>query len=557
MEIALYARVSTNRQQLHQNIEQQLERLHALLATRPEWHLTSSNIFRDDGYSAAKLNRPGLDRLRHAAAQRTFSLLLVTAPDRLARNYVHQVLLIEELARYGCRVEFIERPMSDDPHDQLVLQIRGAVAEYERNLIGERMRRGRLARLRAGQLLPWTVSLYGYQLDAERPRDPTRVQIDPVAAEIVRHIFAWYTEAEPPFTLYQVAGRLTRLGIPTPKGKAKWNVTTIRQMLRNPAYTGKACGRRELLQPAQQRRSPLAPVGRGSSWRPTPPEEWIAVSIPALISEETFARAQARLDYNKRMARRHNTTHQYLLRGLVSCGRCTLACTCRERGGYRYYVCRDKSISEVNRLGPSRRCQSRFAPAGVLEEMVWKDLCQLVSEPELITQALARAKAGEWLPQAVQAQRENLARALKQLERQQSRLLDLYLAENIERAEFERKRRELAQTHSGLSQQLRELETEAARQLDIAALASGIEEFCQRLQPTLIGLDFARRRQLVELLIDRVVINDGKAEVRYVIPTGPAGEKVRFCHLRKDYFYSHPSVIIADQFGNGIVEVRC
>ena len=154
MQIAIYARVSTPRQQQHQTIDQQLERLSTYIAQHPDWHLASENIFPDDGYSGAKLNRPGLDRLRDRAALAAFSLVLITAPDRLARNYVHQILLIEELASWGCRVEFIDRPMSDDPHDQLLLQIRGAVAEYERCLIADRMRRGRQARLRAGQKRP-------------------------------------------------------------------------------------------------------------------------------------------------------------------------------------------------------------------------------------------------------------------------------------------------------------------------------------------------------------------------------------------------------------------
>jgi DNA invertase Pin-like site-specific DNA recombinase len=70
--------------------------------------------------------------------QADVDLVLVTAPDRLARNYVHQVLLIDELAGHGCQVEFPDRPVSADPHDQLLLQIRGAVAEYERTLIAER-----------------------------------------------------------------------------------------------------------------------------------------------------------------------------------------------------------------------------------------------------------------------------------------------------------------------------------------------------------------------------------------------------------------------------------
>ncbi len=191
MEIALYVRVSTSRQQQTQTIDQQIDRLQAHVATQPGWHLAEEHIYRDDGYSGAKLNRPGLDRLREQAALAAFECVLLTAPDRLARNYVHQMLLIDELAQRGCQVEFLDRPMSDDPHDQLLLQIRGAVAEYECNLIADRMRRGGQARLRTGQLLPWTGAPYGYILDVERPRDPSRVRLDPVKAAIVQQIFAW------------------------------------------------------------------------------------------------------------------------------------------------------------------------------------------------------------------------------------------------------------------------------------------------------------------------------------------------------------------------------
>jgi len=91
MKIALYARVSTLRQQQSQTIEQQLERLQAHITTQG-WELAPEHIFRDDGYSGAKLTRPGLERLREQAALGEIQLVLITAPDRLARNYVHQVL---------------------------------------------------------------------------------------------------------------------------------------------------------------------------------------------------------------------------------------------------------------------------------------------------------------------------------------------------------------------------------------------------------------------------------------------------------------------------------
>jgi site-specific DNA recombinase len=534
MEVALYVRVSTSRQQQQQTIEQQLSRLRDHVATHPDWHVAEEHIYRDDGYSGATLKRPGLDRLRDRAALAAVEGVVITAPDRLARNYVHQMLLVDELTQRGCRVEFVDRPMDDNPHDQLLLQIRGAVAEYERTLIAERMRRGRQAKLRSGQLLPWTRAPYGYLLDPERPRDPSRVRLAPVQAAVVEHMFAWYTDASQAPSLYQVAKRLSDAQIPTPRGGKRWNVASVRGILRSPTYMGVAYSGRTRPAPARRRKSALQPVGSGQSQQPAPAEEWIAVPVPAIISEETFEAAQHRLDRNVQMARRNNTTYTYLLRGLVSCGQCRLTCGGRTlHPGYHYYFCRGRT--DALRLALGERCTARYAPAHALDTLVWQDLCRVLREPALITHELERAQRGAWLPQALQARRQTLRDVLAQLERQQARLLDVYLAEVIEREEFARRRKEVAQTQHGLTQQLRQLDAQAQQQVNVAALAQGIEAFGQRMQPTLDKLTFAQRRQLVELLIDRVIVNDTQVEIRYVVPTGPNGETTPFCHLRLDY----------------------
>src|SRR5262245_41494260 len=116
MRVAIYVRVSTLRQAQAQTIEQQLERLRTHAAAQ-EWDVADRHVFRDDGYSGASLRRPGLDRLRDAVAAGELDRVVLTAPDRLARNYVHQALLLDELGRGGCAVEFLDRPMSEDPHD--------------------------------------------------------------------------------------------------------------------------------------------------------------------------------------------------------------------------------------------------------------------------------------------------------------------------------------------------------------------------------------------------------------------------------------------------------
>jgi site-specific DNA recombinase len=209
--------------------------------------------------------------------------------------------------------------------------------------------------------------------------------------------------------------------------------------------------------------------------------------------------------------------------------------------GYPYYVCRGRT--DALRAARGDRCTARFAPARTLDVLVWQDLCRILTEPALITHELARAHGGEWLPQALQARRKTIRAALAQLDRQQARLLEVYLAEIIGRDEFERKRQEVTQTQQGLSQQLRQLEAQAQQQVNIAVLAQGLEAFCRKVQPTLDQLTCAQRRQLVELLIDRVIVTDDQVEIRYVVPTGPKGETTPFCHLRLDYLYKPPQCI--------------
>src|SRR3712207_4829714 len=143
---------------------------------------------------------------------------------------------------------------------RLLLQIRDAVAEYERTLIAERMRRGRLARLRAGTLLPWTHAPHGYRLGPDRPRDPRGVTLDPAEAAVVAELFAMYRE--PGVSLMRLAMHLDARGVPTPSGAPRWSCATVRGILRNPAYTGRVCAQRTRYRAAAHRRSATHPIGR-------------------------------------------------------------------------------------------------------------------------------------------------------------------------------------------------------------------------------------------------------------------------------------------------------
>ena len=458
--LAAYVRVSTQRQAQSQATDQQIERLQAYALAQGA-DLRPEHLFRDDGYSGASLQRPGLDALRDAAASARFDRIVITTPDRLARNYVHQVLLVEELQKHGATVEFLDRPMSQDPHDQLLLQIRGAVAEYERTLITERMRRGRLRRLKAGALLPWTQAPFGYRLHPDHPRDPAGVHVDEAQAAVVREIFSWYVDGT---TITAMIQRLARLGMASPKGHPVWSPAALRCLLTNPAYTGQVFANRMRMSPAQRRRSALRPVSRTKGTRRiTDRAEWIAVaSIPMIISREQFDAAAARLVYNRQMATRNNRVHPYLLRGLVSCGHCQCGCIGRRLPpAYDYYLCRTKT--QLRLLVPGERCPARYIPAKPLEELVWRDLCEVLQHPEIIAHAIERARGGHWLPQEWQARRETLRRGRASLVQQVERLTEAYLGGIVPLAEFERRRRETESRLGALERQEQELYATAHR----------------------------------------------------------------------------------------------
>ena len=497
MGVAIYARVSSRQQREEQTIEQQLTRLQAAMQEQGR-SLAPEHIFRDDGYSGATLRRPGLEALRQAVSGGDIAHVLITAPDRLARNYVHQVLLLEELRERGCQVTFLERPMSQDPHDHLLLQIRGAVAEYERTLISERLRRGREAKLRAGLLVPWSQPPYGYQSDPERRRDPAGVRSEPQAAAVVREIFAWYLEERA--TLYSVASRLGQAGIRSPSGQAHWSSAMVRRILKNPVYIGEP--------------PPLPAPHTAADTEPLP------LRLPPLVGREEFALAAEKLIRNRREASRHNTRHAYLLRGRVECGQCHLHATGLSKRGYRYYRCNGRASHTRRMTGTI--CPGRVMPAEQLDTLVWEDLVAVVSDPEQVRQAAERAQHGAWLPQDLQARQQALSQARRGMERQAERLLDAYLQGVLELGEFDRKRREGQDRLRALDTQQRQLQTAAQRHQELADVVRSLDGFCHTIRAGLATADFAERRALVELLIERVVVTDEHVAIHYIMPLAPS-----------------------------------
>ena len=157
MEVALYARVSTSQQQHEGTIESQRCALKNHIQHHG-WSRLPEHEYIDDGISGARLDRPALDRLRDAARCGEFDAVVLLSPERLARHYAHQWLLIEEFEKLHSPLIFLQNPFGDSPQGKLLTQMQGMIAEYERAQIAERTRRGRLEKARQGEFIPWAYT---------------------------------------------------------------------------------------------------------------------------------------------------------------------------------------------------------------------------------------------------------------------------------------------------------------------------------------------------------------------------------------------------------------
>lgn len=210
MRASIYARVSGARQEQEQTIASQLDQLRTFVQQRG-WTLDERHVFADDGVSGARLDRPALDGLRDAAAEGQVDVVVFTCPDRLARSYVHQWVLLEELQKHGVEVAFIKRPITATPEDQLLLHMQGAIAEYERSKILERTRRGRLYKARQGEMLLWGTAPFGYRYVRHADRRGGKAVIDENEAAWVRKMYEWLLNEG--LSLGRIAERLTEAGV--------------------------------------------------------------------------------------------------------------------------------------------------------------------------------------------------------------------------------------------------------------------------------------------------------------------------------------------------------
>ena len=503
--VAVYGRVSTARQEEEETIKTQLVATREFAAQKS---FTIIQEYVDEGWSGTILARPGLDQLRADASKGLWDAVLIYDPDRLARRYFFQELVMDELREQGIETLFVTVAPSKNQEDQLLYGVRGVFAEYERMKITERFRLGRVRKAKEGHIVT-SCAAYGYKLITRKGKlgdanfIQTHYEIDETEARVVRMIFSWI--ADDRLTTRQVVKRLQKEGImPRRSKRGVWNTSTLNTLLRNKTYIGEAhYGSSYAVVPVNPRIKEGYRKVKKTSRKIRPEEEWIKIATPPLISEDLFNSTQKQLKINYELSQR-NRKNEYLLSGKIKCvcGN-SRAGEGPQHGKHLYYRC----TARVHAYPLPPECQERGINARIADGLLWSRVTEFMSSPKLIAQ-----QAERWMDSRTTKATntsiniEPLQKELLKLEKQEARYVSAY-GEGVFSLD---KLRELTQPLKeqivNLKGQIAKAEMASAEQIPSSVLTKKeVKEFAERAAINLSNLNFESKRAIVMSIVDKVV----------------------------------------------------
>jgi site-specific DNA recombinase len=525
-QVALYARVSSTQQADAGTIVSQLSALRTRIAA-DGLTLSPEMEFIDDGYSGSSFLRPGLERIRDVLHAGGIDRLYVLAPDRLARQYAYQVVLLEEFQAGGLDVVFLNRSSGQSAEDELLVQVQGMLAEYERAKILERTRRGKRHAASQGAVSVLSGAPYGYRYVCKQEgAGQARYEIVAEEAQVVRPVFEWVGSERA--TIEEVCRRLEHAGARTRTGKTVWNRSTMGEMLNNPAYTGGApFGRTRLGEPRPRWRPLRGHTGRPKrpcSILPVPAEQWILIPVPAIVSSELFAAVHEQLAENRQRVRERRDGNRYMLQGLIVCGQCGYGCHGRtawakteRQKKYFYYRC--NSGNGARRTGLPI-CRNAVVRGECLDQAVWAEVCTLLQNPSRLAdeyqRRLENSHAGVCAGVLVQWQTQH-----QKVNRGITRLIDSYAEGLIEKSEFEPRIQRFQKRASELAQQVEALTEEQVLRSELQQMIGRLEEFALQVKDGLETAESLTRRDIIRAVVRRIEVEAGQVKIVFKVSASP------------------------------------
>ena len=539
--VALYARVSSEKQADEMTIRSQVAALRERIAA-DGCRIDAECCFLDDGFSGTTLQRPALERLRDLAYSGAIDRLYVHSPDRLARHYAYQVVLLEELQKHQVEVVFLDGIGSGalpggafaSPEGNLLVQMQGMIAEYERAKILERTRRGRRFAARQGKVSALGNAPFGYRYVAKHEgQGEARYEIIPEQSRVVQALFRWVGVEG--LSLGEARQRLQQQGVLTPTGRAIWDRSTLRGILLNPAYQGTArWGKTRLMPKTKEARGPRARSKAQDGRRPsrhadkiakaTPIEEQETISVPALVEPELLQAVADELAENRRRYRVQKKGTEFLLSGLLVCASCGSAyCGRRHRrksagvGQPREYVYYRCLGTDAARHAGKAICANGCVPARV-EDAVWSDLCSLLREPERLRREFAQRLER---PTHESEEEKRLEKSIADQKRRVARLIDAYENGWLDKSDFEPRIRSAKERLTREEAALRVHQKAPLNEEAIRLVINNFNVFAEQMSAELDRLDFATKRKVLSLLIKRIEVSQDEFRVVYKVSLRP------------------------------------
>ena len=498
MKISIYARVSTTSQAKDGTINSQLE---ALREYAQENNLTVVQECIDNGVSGSTLERDGLDELRDLALAGEIEGVLILSPDRLSRKQAYQIILLEEFKKRSIQVLFTSQQFDDSPEGNLMLQIQGAVSEFERAKIVDRMRRGMKHAVKKGQVLGGNTP-YGYLFVHKTEHTIARWEINEEEAEIVRLVFDLYVRKDMKGTA--IATYLNDKGI-LPRSGAKWWAQVIYNILKNESYLGIAyMYKTKKVRPQKHPKVSKKNSVKKRTQIPTKIEDRIGIPVPKVIDRPMWETAQELLKKNAHRSRRNNNVNEYLLRGLVICGECGSMCSGQVSNKKAYYSCgakRNKNIT--TKPHDDVRIATRQKP---FDENIWQGLTELLQDPTNLQSQFAKDE------------RSKIEKKLEKLDVQEKRILDAYREAIIELDELREQKAKIAKNRATLQAQQKAAQSQLEHSGRPEITMGMLGDVSARFQHVMAKADFTTREKLTNLLIHSVALHKKKAVVKGYIP---------------------------------------
>jgi site-specific DNA recombinase len=529
---AIYCRVSSETQAKAQTIDSQINSLRDF-SKENSIVLEEDLIFIDNGISGSTMERPGLDSLRDRVRKGDIQKILILSPDRLARKYAHQLILVEEFQRLGAEIVFSNRNITQSPEDQLLFQMQGVIAEFEREKILERNRRGKLYKAKKGDISVLSSAPFGFLYRSAQNGSSAKYEIYEQEASVVRKIYKFYTEQM--YSLGKISRMLTAEGIPTKRNTGHWDKSVVWGILLNPAYMGKAAYRKTEVTP-RLRPTKLArdhsfyPKTLNSSVRARPKEDWIYLKVPEIIDENTYNRAQVRLEQNKIHSTR-NRKYDYLLSGLMRCKECGYsiygkAASQPKHKRLLYYRCIGQ---DANRRPSGRVCKSTPVRVEVLHDIVWEKTYSLLNDPNL-----ALKEYQNRVSENINSKKFNDSfyakkqREIRQLETEKEKLIDLYQSDMISKNELADRISGVRNKIFNTQEELKLFENEQKEKENTLKLIENFELFKNKLNFNLQNLIYEDKKKVIQLLVKEIIVDvkNCQVEIKHIVPLAES------CRLR-------------------------